>query len=239
MRSKGPSSGEAKNAPATAGSGITALLTRTAEVYSLSISQTAPVRAARDKRQYLQAAERRRQLLDATGRLFDRVGFGGITMSGVASEAGVSRQLLYDHFADLDTLYLAFVEARLARYRAGRPDITGLGPDEAAAATFRYLLTIPSADRRIIRLLVADVGVHALERVRRRFRADELARWPAVARHPDDPKVGSALVWTATSALLALSDAVAAGDVTADAATEVAVRIAGAVLPGTEVIRSR
>jgi len=104
---------------------------------------------------------------------------------------------------------------------------------------FRYLLTIPSADRRIIRLLVADVGVHALDRVRQRFRADELSRWPAEARRLDDPKVGSALVWTATSALLALADAVAAGDVTADAATEVAVRIAGAVLPRMEVIRSQ
>lgn len=201
-------------------------------MYSLSISQAALVRAARGKRQYLQAADRRRQLLDATGRLFDRVGFGGITMSGVASEAGVSRQLVYDHFADLDTLYLAFVEARLARYREGRPDITGLGPDEAAATMFRYLLTIPSADRRIIRLLVADVGVHALDCVRQRFRADDLSRWPAVAHRPDDPKVGSALVWTVTSALLALADAVTAGDVTAEAATEVAVRIAGAVLPG-------
>ena len=207
-------------------------------MYSLSISPTAPVRTTRSKRPYLPAADRRRQLLEATGRLFHRVGFGGITMSGVASEAGVSRQLVYDHFADLDTLYLAFVEARLARYRAERPDITGLTSEEAAAAMFRYLLTIPSADRRIIRLLVADVGVHALDRVRRRFRADELSRWPAVAPLPGDPKVSSALVWTTTSALLALADAVAAGDVTADAATEVAIRIADAVLPRMELIRS-
>lgn len=178
-------------------------------------------------------------MLDATGRLFDRVGFGGITMAGVASEAGVSRQLVYDHFADLDSLYLAFVEARLARYRTGRPEITGLGPDEAAATMFRYLLTIPSADRRIIRLLVADVGVPALDRVRQRFRVDELSRWGAVADRPDDPKVGSALVWTATSALLALADAVAAEEVTADDATEVAVRIASAVLPRIGVARSQ
>ncbi len=214
-------------------------MTRTAEMYSVSISQMAPVRAARGKRQYLQAADRRRQLLDATGRLFDRVGFGDITMSGVASEAGVSRQLVYDHFADLDTLYLAFVEARLARYSEGRPDITGLGPDEAVATIFGYLLTIPSADRRILRLLVADVGVHALDRVRQRLRADDLSRWPAVAHRVDDPKVGSALVSASASALLALADSVAAGDVTADAATEVAVRIAGAVFPGMEVIRSQ
>jgi AcrR family transcriptional regulator len=199
-------------------------------VYSLSISRSSPSRTAPRKRPYLQAADRRRQLLDATGRLFERVGFSGITMSGVASEAGVSRQLVYDHFADLDSLYLAFVEDRLAHYRTDRPDIAGMGTGAATAAVFEHLLTISSADRRIIRLLAADVGVHALDRVRRRFRDEELSRWPALASRTKSARVASALVWTATSALLALADAVAAGDLGADDATGTAVALVGALM---------
>ncbi len=123
------------------------------------------------KRPYLRARDRRRQLLDAAGRLFDRTGFGGITMAGAATEAGVSRQLVYDHFGDLDALYEAFVEDRLARYRDRSPTSRGSRPDDAAATMFRHLLTIPPTDRpACVRLLVADVGLPALDRVRQRFR---------------------------------------------------------------------
>lgn len=175
------------------------------------------------KRPYLRADDRRRQLLDAAGRLFDRVGFGGITMAGTATEAGVSRQLVYDHFDDLDALYEAFVEDRLARYRDGIPDPSDLGADQAAAAMFGHLLTIPPTDRRVVRLLVADVGLAALDRVRDRFRAEELARWRRRTGRRDG--AASAVMWTTTSALLALADSVMSGELTEGEATRMAVGI--------------
>lgn len=110
------------------------------------------------KRPYIRAADRRRQLLDATGRIFDRASFGGITLAGVAVEAGVSRQLVYDHFTDLDGLYEAFVTDRLAHYRAALPRTSTVDADTAIRASFRHLLQIPPADRRVVRLLTADVG---------------------------------------------------------------------------------
>ncbi len=173
------------------------------------------------KRPYLRADERRRQLLDATGRLFDRFGFSGITMAGIAAEASVSRQLIYGHFADLDSLYVAFVQDRLGRYRDNRPDISSFRPANAAATMFRHLLTIPASDRRVIRLLVADIGIPALDRVRKRFIADELRRWGDVLVTSSAAAVVSAL----TSALLALADAVDAGDIDATPATDIAVRL--------------
>ena len=178
-----------------------------------------------EKRPYLRAGDRRRQLLEAVGRLFDRFGFGGITMAGAAAEAGVSRQLVYDHFGDLDALYAAFVEDRLARYRSGLPDISALDVDKAAAAMFRHLLTIPPTDRRVVRLLVADVGLAALDRVRDQFRGDELARWPRQARSGRRAATASVVIWTTTSALLALADAVTTGDITETEATRMAVAI--------------
>lgn len=173
------------------------------------------------KRPYLPAAERRRQLLDAAGRLFDRSGFSGIIMAGIATEAKVSRQLVYGHFADLDSLYIAFVQDRLGRYRGGLPDISTLPPANAAATMFQHLLTIPSSDRRVIRLLLADVGIPALGRVRKRFVADELSRWGDVLATSEAAAVVSAV----TSALLALADAVDAGDISATPATDIAVRL--------------
>lgn len=226
---KGPSSGLAKNAAAVDGSGTTSFFTYTGgTVHYVHIYVIPP--PAMTKRPYLRAADRRRQLLDAAGRLFDRVGFAGITMSGLAVEAGVSRQLVYDHFSDLDSLYLAFVDDRLARYRADVPDITSLGPGDAAATMFGHLLTIPPADRRIIRLLMADIGVQALEHVRRRFHTEELSRWPAVASDAKNPKLATTLVSSATSALLALADAVTSEDITVEAATDIAVNVVEAVV---------
>lgn len=177
------------------------------------------------KRPYLRAADRRRQLLDAAGRLFDGAGFGGVTMAGTATEAGVSRRLVYDHFGDLAALYEAFVEDRLARYRVGTPDISQLRPDDAAAAMFRHLLTIPPTDRRVVRLLVADVGLPALDRVRDRFRRDELARWPTPSHPGQRDASANAAMWATASALLALADAVAGGEVTEPDATRMAVDI--------------
>lgn len=175
------------------------------------------------KRPYLRAEDRRRQLLDAAGRLFDRSGFGGVTMAGLAAEAGVSRQLVYDRFADLDRLYEAFVEDRLARYRDGVPDISALRADEAAATMFHYLLTIPPTDRRVVRLLVADVGLAALEPVRERFLREERARWSTRWGSERPHAAPAAVLLATTSALLSLADASTAGEIAEDEATQVAV----------------
>ena len=66
----------------------------------------------------MRAADRRRQLLEAAGRVAGREGLGRLTMVGVATEAGVSRQLVYEHFADLPTLVWALVANRFGAAEA-------------------------------------------------------------------------------------------------------------------------
>jgi AcrR family transcriptional regulator len=193
-------------------------------LYMVSISSgKAPTPSG--KRPYLRAEERRRQLLAAASRRFDDLGFGGVTMAGVAAGAGVSRQLVYDHFADLDGLLEAFVAERLDRYRRTRPDVADLPPERAATAMFDHVVAMPPTDRRVIRLLVADVGLRNLDPLRDRFLADERARWPGLP----SSGAGAAIVWTATSALLALADAVAAGDLDLPAAADLAVAVVSAL----------
>jgi AcrR family transcriptional regulator len=167
--------------------------------------------------------------------LFDRHGFGGITMVALAAEAGVSRQLVYDHFADLSGLYTAFVEDRLAGYAASSTAAAAHDGSVSGAVRehFRHLLTVPEADRRIIRLVVTDTGVADLDGARRLLLDHELARWtsspgsPARSRRPAET-----MVWTLMSALLALAHGVAIGDLSPEVAEDAAVDLAGAVMSG-------
>src|SRR5580692_9167326 len=71
-------------------------------------------RSATEPRPYLRAGERRTQLLAAAAVVVGRHGLASLTMAGVASEAGVSRQWVYEHFADLDDLYRALILDRFA-----------------------------------------------------------------------------------------------------------------------------
>lgn len=54
-------------------------------------------------------AQRRAQMLEAADRLVMRDGYSAATMDRVAEEAGVSKQTLYNYFADKESLFLALV----------------------------------------------------------------------------------------------------------------------------------
>ncbi|MDA8268965.1 MAG: TetR/AcrR family transcriptional regulator [Actinomycetota bacterium] len=59
----------------------------------------------------LPANERRQQLLDVAMRLFAQNGFKATTMDDIAEHAGVTKPLLYQHFASKRALYLELVES--------------------------------------------------------------------------------------------------------------------------------
>ncbi len=59
----------------------------------------------------LPANERRQQLLDVALRLFAQNGFKATTMDDIADHAGVTKPLLYQHFASKRALYLELVES--------------------------------------------------------------------------------------------------------------------------------
>jgi AcrR family transcriptional regulator len=58
----------------------------------------------------LRAEHRRQQLLDVALRLFAARGFKATTMDDIADAAGVTKPLLYQHFASKRALYLELVE---------------------------------------------------------------------------------------------------------------------------------
>lgn len=60
--------------------------------------------AAHSKRSYLKHDDRRRMLLDVAANVVENRGWSTLTMSALAERAGTSRQLVYYHFPNLETL---------------------------------------------------------------------------------------------------------------------------------------
>ncbi|WGL16239.1 TetR/AcrR family transcriptional regulator [Microbulbifer bruguierae] len=57
---------------------------------------------------------KRQAILDAAKNLFLAHGFTGTSMDAVASEAGVSKLTVYNHFSDKETLFTSAIEAKCA-----------------------------------------------------------------------------------------------------------------------------
>ena len=62
------------------------------------------------KRRRLPPEQRRRLIVEAAGRLFGERGHDGTRLDEIAAEAGVTKPVLYRHFADKTALYLALLE---------------------------------------------------------------------------------------------------------------------------------
>lgn len=72
----------------------------------------------------LPSGERRALIVDAAGRLFGERGYDGTRLEDVASAAGVTKPILYRHFADKRALYVALLERHrddLASFAAAIP----------------------------------------------------------------------------------------------------------------------
>jgi AcrR family transcriptional regulator len=62
------------------------------------------------RRQRLPLEQRRAVIIEAAGRLFGELGYDATRLDDVASEAGVTKPILYRHFDSKQALYLALLE---------------------------------------------------------------------------------------------------------------------------------
>ncbi|GAB3879287.1 hypothetical protein GCM10029964_031400 [Kibdelosporangium lantanae] len=67
--------------------------------------------------QRMHRLERREQILDAATRAFARSGYTATSLDDVATEAGITRVLLYRHFESKSDMYRAVLERALGRMR--------------------------------------------------------------------------------------------------------------------------
>jgi AcrR family transcriptional regulator len=105
------------------------------------------------------APERREQLLDVTKGIVAQRGFHAVSIEAVAREAGITRPIVYGHFADLQGLLEALVESEgeraLAQLARVLPVDLGDGdPREKLLAGLRGYLEAVQADPATWRLVL-------------------------------------------------------------------------------------
>ena len=91
--------------------------------------------------------EKRAAILEAAVTLFLTDGPGATSMDAIAREAGVSKQTVYSHFGDKESLFEACIQNKVSSYRVAEiPDLAEIGLHEALtelAGRFMELLMDP------------------------------------------------------------------------------------------------
>ena len=127
----------------------------------------------------MRAPERREQLIQVARRVFSERGYHTVTMEDVATEAGVTKPILYDHFPSKRDLYRGLLESDLAALK-GRIEAaleSSPGNRERIRASFQAYFDFVDEEGEGFRLLMKE-AVGAEEEFRGligRFREDVLA----------------------------------------------------------------
>ena len=181
----------------------------------------------RTPRSYLPAEERRGQLLAAGAELVGKRGWDALGMVPLAEAAGVSRQLVYEHFENLQTLRLEVTRYLFEEMFEAAAEALERFPDDLAAAArtaVRLQLELPPGAR----LALGEMGSgsvgssDALRRLRARARQQITETWAtAIRRHARvELREAGALAWMMTVASWSLFDLVADGTFTPDQAAD-------------------
>jgi AcrR family transcriptional regulator len=189
-------------------------------------------------RPYLRSEDRRRQLLGAAAEIVHREGLERLTMAGLAAEAGVSRQLVYEHFADLQTLVTALLVFRFGEVDAtiaqGVSDSQATGVDGALLVA-RLVLSLPAEERLVLRALLSRASIRGreLSDLARRLRGRMINRWSSTLSADGSP-ASQAGVWAIVNAMFGLGDLVDDGRITLDQALGQLSVLIAAALPGLQ-----
>jgi AcrR family transcriptional regulator len=123
-----------------------------------------PRRSATRDRVRMSGQERREQLLDVGRRLFAEKGFEAVSVEEIASRAGVSKPVVYEHFGGKEGLYAVLVDREmtylLAAIAEALSDDEGADPghinartllERAGMALFDYIDRYPDGFRILVR----------------------------------------------------------------------------------------
>jgi hypothetical protein len=158
--------------------------------------------AATEKRLYLGKDDRRKQLLQAASALVEKQGWSVLSMSALAESTGVSRQLIYQHFPNLEALLSATSWAIFVGTMDGTRDAIMQHPTDLKAAIMAaelVTLDMPVGQGDALWQLVAgmDLGMPELESIRVGIRDVIIGLWvPPVRKLKGlDEENAKSLVW--------------------------------------------
>jgi AcrR family transcriptional regulator len=112
------------------------------------------------KRQYLSAESRRESILRVADDVLCKEGVAHLSIVEVAHRAGISRQLVYQHFADLNTLLVEVIRMRLKELQLSLDSDDGTRRLEIREVVERQLhrvLNLPARDRQLMRNIFGDI----------------------------------------------------------------------------------
>lgn len=162
-------------------------------------------------------------------------------MQGLAAAAGVSRQLVYEHFATADDLYLATLTHLFERAHASTLAIAsaGAGVDETIRRSFTLFLDLPPEERHALRALAVEVepGRPGMARARARLRSRIASVWVPYVRQQTGvaEAEATALAWMLHTAAWALSDTITDGTLERGRAVDLFVRFVDRTLSAWRV----
>jgi AcrR family transcriptional regulator len=178
-------------------------------------------------RTYLRASERRQQLLAAAAELVGKRGWDALGMIPLAEAAGVSRQLVSEHFENLQALRLEVTRYLFEEMFEAASEALERFPDDLAAAArtaVRLQLELPPGARLALREIGSGPTSPSdpVRRLRGRVRRQVTETWAAaIHRHSGlDQRQARALAWMMTVASWSLFDLVAAGTFPPDEAAD-------------------
>ena len=155
-----------------------------------------------EKRPYLGKSDRKKALLQSAAELVEESGWGVLNMSALADRAGVSRQLVYQHFPNLESLLGATAWAVFTDTMQGTAQAIANHPTDlkqAIRAAELVSLDMPVGKGDALWQLIAGSGLNSpeLEIIRLGIRDVILKLWvPAIHKSKGlDEAAATSLVW--------------------------------------------
>lgn len=155
-----------------------------------------------EKRPYLGKEDRKKALLLSAAELVEEAGWGVLNMSALADRAGVSRQLVYQHFPNLESLLGATAWVVFTDTMEGTAQAIASHPNDlkrAIRAAELVSLDMPVGRGDALWQLIAGSGLNSpeLETIRLGIRDVILKLWvPAVRKEKNlDKAAATSLVW--------------------------------------------
>lgn len=176
-------------------------------------------------RRRLPREERHRQLLDVAWRLVREDGTEALTLGRLAEQSGVTKPVVYDHFATRSALLAALYQEFDARQtalmdaalQASEPSLAG----RAAVIASSYVDCVLLQGREIPGVIAALASSPELEKIKRDYQAVFMEKCrAALAPFTGTGAIASAGLWAMLGAAETLSHAAATGDITAEQARD-------------------